>query len=95
MTNDEILNYPCKFNDVDAKNIKGYLKELLLTLWIKEEGFSGKRPFGNSGWQYDIYIPLIKMKAVSGKLDEYDCLEEIDQEAADKLILQLIHHLLD
>jgi hypothetical protein len=34
--------------------IKDYLKELLLRLWNECEGFSSKRPFGNSGWEWDL-----------------------------------------
>ena len=44
-------------NSMDFDNpitIKGYLKELSLTLWKEKECFNGKRPFGNSGWDYDL-----------------------------------------
>jgi len=42
----------------DNLTVRDYFYNLLRTLWIEEEGFSGKRPFGNSGWQYDIYNAL-------------------------------------
>ena len=35
----------------ETLTVKDYLKTLLHTLWDEEDGFSGKRPFGNSGWQ--------------------------------------------
>lgn len=45
-------------NDADASTVRDYLKELLLTVLIEEESFSGKRPFGNSGWQYELLGPI-------------------------------------
>jgi hypothetical protein len=60
--------------------IREWLAELLLTLWREEEGFSGKRPFGNSGWQRDVAAVLIKAGAITGKLDEYGQVAEADDE---------------
>ncbi|MDF2695260.1 MAG: hypothetical protein K0S65_3643 [Labilithrix sp.] len=40
--------------DTDATTVGEYLAELLITLLTEEEGFSGKRPFGNSGWIADL-----------------------------------------
>ena len=45
-------------NDAKAKTVREYLKMLLERLWEEGEGFSGKRPFGNSGWEYDLYAAL-------------------------------------
>jgi len=55
MTGEEILNIKMVPNDADAETIRDYLKALLNQLWMEDEGFSGKRPFGNSGWQHEIY----------------------------------------
>lgn len=55
--------------DLDTEiTVKGYLKELLATLLEKEESFSGKRPFGNSGWLYDLARPLIAAGVVEGQI---------------------------
>jgi len=64
MTTDiqSILNCPLEENDSGADTVKGYLKALLSTLWDEGEGFSGKRPFGNSGWEYDLTDALIDNK---------------------------------
>ena len=70
--------------------IRGYLQELLLLVWEEGESFNGKRPFGNSGWEYDLYAPLIRAKVVKGELDEDGYIETIDEEAARKLITKLI-----
>jgi hypothetical protein len=47
-------------NDAKARTIKQYLKKLLEMLWERGEGFSGKRPFRNSGWEYDLEKVLQK-----------------------------------
>lgn len=86
----EILNLPMEQNDADAETIRDYLKALLTELWIEEEGFSGKRPFGNSGWQYDVYAALINAGKIDGELDEDGCVDECDTEKADKLIIKAI-----
>lgn len=57
-----VLNCPLEENDSGADTVKGYLKALLFTLWDEDEGFSGKRPFGNSGWEYDLTDALIDNK---------------------------------
>lgn len=56
----------------DDITVRDYLHTLLLTVWEEGESFSGKRPFGNSGWEYDLFIPLIKAGFISGELDEDD-----------------------
>jgi hypothetical protein len=50
----QILDLELPQNDAGAKTIREYLCRLLLKLWQEDEGFSGKRPFGNSGWYYDL-----------------------------------------
>lgn len=52
--------------------IREYFKELLTTLWEEGEGFSGKRPFGNGGWQRDLVKPLVAAGAVPGTVTAYD-----------------------
>ncbi len=86
----DYANIPMQENDAGAKTVGEYLKLLLLTLWDEEEGFSGKRPFGNSGWQYEVYIALISAKVVDGKLDEYGYVDEIDYHSADSIVREII-----
>jgi len=94
LTSQEILALEFESRDLyRTLTIKEYLKELLRTLWQEGEGFSGKRPFGNGGWQYDLYAPLITHHLITGKLDEEGYIEEIDEEAGDRLVLSLIHAL--
>lgn len=90
MTTQEILALGMDENDSGATTIKGYLKALLLTLWQEEEGFSGKRPFGNSSWKFELYTALVKHKVVRGDFDEDGYLDDVDTEAADNIINQCI-----
>lgn len=93
MTNQAILNIPFYSDDLnDTVTIKEYLKELLVTLWKEGEGFSGKRPFGNSGWESDLYLPLVEHNVLHGKIDnEFGDLLEVDKKQGHKLILDLIN----
>ena len=77
-------------NDSGASTVRGYLVALLDQLWREDECFSGKRPFGNSGWQYDLYGPMVKAGIIRGKLDEDGCIEEADVRRADELVLAAI-----
>lgn len=57
----------------DNLTVKEYFLELLSTLWYEGEGFSGKRPFGNSCWEYDLFNPLVYHGILEGKVvDEED-----------------------
>jgi hypothetical protein len=75
--------------------IREYLRLLLSKVWNREEGFSGKRPFGISNWQYDLYIPLVKANVIDGKIDEDGFLEEVDDKAGHDIINDLIDYLFD
>lgn len=75
-----ILRTPFEFNygaGPVLTTVRGYLKELLRTIWLEGEGFSGKRPFGDSSWYYDISNALIRAKVFedgeySDPPDDYD-----------------------
>jgi len=85
----EILN----LDKPNAITIKVYLKKLLKQLWKKKESFSGKRPFGNTDWEYDLYVILIQHGIVEGTLDEDGWIEEFEkkeQNKADKIISNCI-----
>lgn len=89
----EILALPMEQNDAAAKTIGDYLVRLAEQAWVEEEGFSGKRPFGNSGWQHEIYIALIKNEAITGDLDEYGYIEDYDGQAADRIMTDVLKFL--
>lgn len=55
----------------DELTVRDYLRTLLTTLWAKQESFSGKRPFGNSDWEFEPMIALAKAGFVDlGPVDE-------------------------
>lgn len=92
MTRDEALSLPIDSDDECIGTIRDYLFSLLSTLWNEKEGFSGKRPFGNGGWDYDLYIPLINAGVIVGSLDEDGCVADVDEDAAEDYVHDLIYH---
>lgn len=93
MSNEDILNLPMKDNDSGENTIRGYLKALLLALWDEGEGFSGKRPFGNSCWEIDLYEPLLTANLITGKFDAAGYIDECDDKQAHKIIRKVIQSL--
>lgn len=86
------LEFYC--NDLDKKiSIHDYLIELLKALWEEQDEFSGKRPFGNSGWDYDLIGCLIANNIIEGKLDEYGYVIEGDTKKGYALIKEYIESL--
>ncbi len=79
-------------NDADAATIGEYLSKLLELVWIEDEGFDGKRPFGNSGWKQEVYNALGRAEAVAGEEVEPGYWE-IDESLADAYILATIKSL--
>jgi hypothetical protein len=86
----DILNIKMQENDADAETIGQYLKALLAKVWDEGEGFSGKRSFGNSGWEFEIYYPLVREGLVTGMINEDGELESLVSGEADKIISQAI-----
>ena len=82
--------YLFKDEDSGATSFKSYFKILLKSLWRQGEGFSGKRPFGNSDWQWNIYKYLVESGAVEGGFDDDGYLDWFKQETADRVIIKLI-----
>jgi hypothetical protein len=92
---ESVLDLPIESgNDADASTVRGYLIELLATLWRQGAGFSSKRPFGESDWQYSIYTALLRAGLVTGQFDENGYVEDVDYAAADDLICRAIRDVL-
>lgn len=85
-TPQQVLDLPMRQNDADAATIRDYLIRLLVRLWAEGDGFSSKRPFGNSDWQWVVYEHLIVAGWVDGALDELGYIDRVDVPAADALI---------
>lgn len=94
MKTKDILDLPIEDSDIGTTTIRNYLKALLIELWEEESGFSGKRPFGNSGWKHDLFIPLVKAGIVDGRFEDYgdgdEDLVDLDYDMADHTILMCI-----
>jgi len=91
--NNQILNTPMQDNDAGAKTIGDYLIALLATIWKEEDCFSGKRPFGNSDWTYDIYAALVRANLLDGRFDEEGFLEDYNEKRGKIMIAEAIQSL--
>lgn len=96
-TPQQILDLEIGDNDSGASTVRGYLVALLRVLWVEEEGFSGKRPFGNSGWQHaDCAEAFVRAGFVDGVIHEptededWTEVEEYDVQQLDALVLSAI-----
>lgn len=89
----DILALPMGENDADAATIGQYIMILGEMLFEERDDFSGKRPFGNSGWIYGVYEALVAGNALEGRLDEDGYLEDVDNDAADAIIARLFVYL--
>ena len=85
--------------DLDEElTIGKYMLKLATGVWEDGERFSGKQPFGNSGWCSDIYIALAKSGRITGDRTVYDEENTVDDwwfseeqtERADKMILDAL-----
>ena len=92
LTPAEILALPMQDNDADAATIRDYLVALLAEVWKWTDEFSGKRPFGNSNWENELYLALINAGAIEGGYDEYWDLH-CDRPAGNQLIASAIKEL--
>ena len=86
----EFLDCKMQPNDASAKTVKGYFEQLLLQLWYEGEGFSGKRPFGNSNWEFEIYTAWVRAKLLKGELDEYGYLIDYNREFGRRQVTRCI-----
>ncbi len=57
----------------DGLTVRQYLHKLMSLLWKEQESFDGKRPFGESAWEFKLYKPLAKAGFIDlGPLHEED-----------------------
>lgn len=71
-------------------SVRNFFKQLMLTLFAEGEGFSGKRPFGNSGWTHDLEKAAVVNGFVQGVIDSEGYVENIHSEAFDDLVFETI-----
>lgn len=94
----QVLETPMRQpNDAGAATIGDYLVTLLDGVWRRGDEFSGKRPFGYTGWHFDVYLALVNAGFVEGVIDEENgYLDKITNDEilrADKLVAEAIKSL--
>lgn len=90
----EVINTKMVDNDANAETIKDYLRAILSNLWQEKESFSGKRPCGNSGWEYYLYDSLVLSGHIDGEVEDGEIIER-DIEAGDEVICLCIEYVFD
>lgn len=82
-------------NDARADTLGEFLGALLSALWLEGECFSGKRPLGNSDWQQQVYMSLVKGGLAEGVVNKWGDPDIADVRAADELIVRAIQFAYD
>lgn len=85
-----VLDIPMGENDAKAATVRDYLIKLLSLVWEEQEGFNGKRPFGNSSWDWDIMHALGKAGVIKATFDEDGYLGDCDDEHGHRLVAAAI-----
>jgi hypothetical protein len=96
----DILDTPMVDNDADAETLGEFLGLILMRVWQQQDGFSGKRPFGNSGWTWYVYESLaaageinaverIEFEGTEDEFVDYD-IDFDERRRADQMILTAI-----
>lgn len=93
VSSEDVLSAVMRPNDANARTVRDYLTALLLKIWKEKEGFSGKRPFGNSGWSSDFEDALLDAGMIEGRRDEDGYTEGVDTDELDRLMLSAIKHM--
>lgn len=88
--NPKLLDF--RFNDGDLGDVslREYFQELLIRIWDEGEDFRGKRPFGSSGWAWDLRRAVILAGAVPGVVENGTVVQLDDVDAADRIIRGLM-----
>lgn len=90
---EHVLSHEYDGWDLEQCSIRHYLITLAEKVWEEGEGFSGKRPFGNSGWQHEVLEALADGGFIDATYDEDDYCVEIDAVAGRKIIRACFEHL--
>lgn len=87
----DILELTFYSTDLDRTvTIRQFFFELMKKLWLEQDEFSGKRPFGNSDWDADLILCLINNKLVKGKVDVDGFIQDYDDQEVKQFVLDKI-----
>ena len=89
-TVEQALSTPFDSDAGDGLTLREYLGRLLVTVWKEEEGFSGKHPFGNSGWQSDVAVALVGAGLIAGHVEDEGYLGSYDEQGFNALVIDAI-----
>ena len=67
--------------------VRDYFTEILVTLWEEGEGFSGKRPLGNSDWEWEVLAALVGGEHWPGTYEDGQLLS-VDNEPAARIFVK-------
>jgi len=81
-----VLDFRTDMWDLPECTIREYLVALAQGVWHEHEGFSGKRPFGNSGWKTDVMFALADGGFITGERDEDGNWCDADWDAGEEII---------
>lgn len=73
-------------------SLREFFCNLLVKLWEEQDGFSGKRPYGNSDWDEPVYAALIKAGIISGEFYSEGYIKDCDYWAGSEFISKMIAH---
>ena len=79
-TKSDLLSIELGDNDSGKATLGGFLAGMI--------DLETKRPYGNSGWEWDLYAALVRAEKIDGTFNEYGEVENIDHHAAHALIEQ-------
>ena len=85
----ETLDLPMLENDAGAKTFRDYFKALVREVCQRQESFSGKRPFGNSDWIFELYESMIHQNIV--KVKDSDRLTSGEYATLDSAITKMVN----
>jgi len=87
----DILDLQFKSEDLNAVvTIRSFFFLLMKKLWLEQDCFDGKRPFGNSSWDADLIKCLIENKIIKGSIDKYGYINNYDRKELNKFVIDII-----
>jgi hypothetical protein len=89
---DKALDLRFNHHDLGDVSLREFYCNLLLKLWEDPYGFSGKKPYGNSGWDEPVYAALIKAGVMSGEFDSEGYIKRCDFDEGSEFVSKMIAH---
>jgi len=94
LSSKQLLDYKFYITALEEKStLRNYFKTLLRTLWNESDGFSGKRPLGNSGWETQLAMDMIEADLLEGEYNEPWDRDDYDEVRFNNMIRGCINEL--